>query len=405
MFVVAPFFLIALLVWVDRGASAAALRRRGGGRVALLPLTISVRALHRDRGDLGHARAAPIWARLRLAAFDSIDATVLAGGVLAAALFLLVPRRYALALPLGDAPLLRGACRTTSGSASTASSRRPSARSSRGSGSATATGSTTPFRTGATVGDRLDRRPDRFTVNQNEFFNRAVGPIYYVGGPTPGGLAETEVRVDEATARSGPATASARPAVRAPRGRDLARRRRRRPRRGHPASRSGASPARSSRRRPVDGPLSERHLVGPRSPGHASAAAAARSRWALERPAALRRRQVVTASRRRSWAGAGSTHRHGASCGFARSRRTASAASSSALRETKVPGGGDDRELGVHFDTSTTGREDRVRRRPLSHPRTGSATTSRLARRPGRGRRAGSTRSSRSRRRACGAAG
>ena len=38
---------------------------------------------------------------------------------------------------------------------------------------------------------------DRFVVNQNEFFNRAVGPIYYVGGPTPGALAETEVRIDD----------------------------------------------------------------------------------------------------------------------------------------------------------------------------------------------------------------
>ena len=38
---------------------------------------------------------------------------------------------------------------------------------------------------------------DRFVVNQNEFFNRRVGPIYYVGGATPGGLAETEVRIDQ----------------------------------------------------------------------------------------------------------------------------------------------------------------------------------------------------------------
>ena len=39
--------------------------------------------------------------------------------------------------------------------------------------------------------------PDRFVVNQNEFFNRSVGPIYYVGGPTPGNLAETEATVSE----------------------------------------------------------------------------------------------------------------------------------------------------------------------------------------------------------------
>ena len=38
---------------------------------------------------------------------------------------------------------------------------------------------------------------DRFVVNQNEFFNRRVRRIYYVGGPTPGGLAETEVRIDQ----------------------------------------------------------------------------------------------------------------------------------------------------------------------------------------------------------------
>jgi hypothetical protein len=36
-------------------------------------------------------------------------------------------------------------------------------------------------------------------VNQNEFFNRSVGPIYYLGGPTPGGLAETQLTVDERT--------------------------------------------------------------------------------------------------------------------------------------------------------------------------------------------------------------
>ena len=37
---------------------------------------------------------------------------------------------------------------------------------------------------------------DRFTVNQNEFFNRAVGRVYYTSEPTPGGIGETPVRVD-----------------------------------------------------------------------------------------------------------------------------------------------------------------------------------------------------------------
>lgn len=39
-------------------------------------------------------------------------------------------------------------------------------------------------------------RADRFTVNQNEFFNRSVGRIYYTSQPTPGGIGETPVHVD-----------------------------------------------------------------------------------------------------------------------------------------------------------------------------------------------------------------
>jgi hypothetical protein len=32
-----------------------------------------------------------------------------------------------------------------------------------------------------------------------EFFNRSVGPVYYVTDPTPGGLPETRVDVDPKT--------------------------------------------------------------------------------------------------------------------------------------------------------------------------------------------------------------
>jgi hypothetical protein len=39
-------------------------------------------------------------------------------------------------------------------------------------------------------------RADRFTVNQNEFFNRRVGDVYYTSEPTPGGVGETRVRPD-----------------------------------------------------------------------------------------------------------------------------------------------------------------------------------------------------------------
>ena len=42
-------------------------------------------------------------------------------------------------------------------------------------------------------------KTNRFTVLMNEFFNRSVGPVYTLGGPMPGGLPETAVRVDPET--------------------------------------------------------------------------------------------------------------------------------------------------------------------------------------------------------------
>ena len=44
-------------------------------------------------------------------------------------------------------------------------------------------------------------RTDRLTVNENEFFNRAVGTVYTTNGAVPGGLAETPVSVSRATGR------------------------------------------------------------------------------------------------------------------------------------------------------------------------------------------------------------
>jgi hypothetical protein len=47
-------------------------------------------------------------------------------------------------------------------------------------------------------------RADRFTVNQNEFFNARVGDVYYTSNPTPGGIGETRVAVGaDGTIRTG----------------------------------------------------------------------------------------------------------------------------------------------------------------------------------------------------------
>jgi hypothetical protein len=42
---------------------------------------------------------------------------------------------------------------------------------------------------------------DRLAVNENEFFNRDVGPVYTLNGPVPGGLAQTPIRLDRVTGR------------------------------------------------------------------------------------------------------------------------------------------------------------------------------------------------------------
>jgi hypothetical protein len=198
-FVVAPFFLIALLVWVERGlprprwvAPAVAVA------CALLPLAIPFERFIETGAISDTLALLPIWSAYGSLLFDSIDATVLAGGILAAALFMFVPRRWALALPAATLVFFvaishnvwfgeRGFRQASVGA----------------------------LFQGIRVGERdwIDRAvpkdatvavvwkgvTDRFSVNQNEFFNRSVGPIYFIGGPTPGGLAETEVTIDETT--------------------------------------------------------------------------------------------------------------------------------------------------------------------------------------------------------------
>jgi hypothetical protein len=200
-FAVAPFFLIALLVLIDRGIP----RRRWlavavAAGAALLPLAIPFERFINDSAISDTLVFLPIWDAYGSLLFDSIDATVLAGAVLAAALFVLVPQRWALALPAATLLFLAA----VSYNVWKGEYGFPSARVSAGA-----------LFSGIRVGERdwIDRAlpggarasfvwtgvTNRFAVNQNEFFNRSVGPIYYVGGPTPGGLAETEVRIDERT--------------------------------------------------------------------------------------------------------------------------------------------------------------------------------------------------------------
>ncbi len=151
-FVVAPFFLIALLVWVDRGLprprwTAPAVARRLRAAAAGDP----VRALHRDRRDLGHAGAAADLGRVRLAPLrldrrdgarrrrdrcGALPARAAAFRPGTARGDVRVPRRRLVQRLEGRVRLRDRACLRR-------------ARSSRESASASATGSTARFRTGS----------------------------------------------------------------------------------------------------------------------------------------------------------------------------------------------------------------------------------------------------------------
>lgn len=199
-FAVAPFFLIALLVWVDRGLPRPrVLLPAVAAGAALLPLALPYERFVETGAISDTLALLPLWDAYGSLLFDSVDWTVLAGGAAAAALLRLVPRAYALALPAVTLAFLVGVSWNVW----------------RGEYGFSTRASPGALFTGIRVGERdwIDRAlpegavaafvwtgvTDRFAVNQNEFFNRQVGPVYFVGGPTPGGLAETELLLDEET--------------------------------------------------------------------------------------------------------------------------------------------------------------------------------------------------------------
>ena len=200
-FVVAPFFLIALLVWVDRGLPRprwVALPIAVGA--VLLPLTIPFEQFINDSAFSDTLILLPLWDAYGSLLFDSVDATVLAGCLVAGGLFLLVPRRWAAVLPAATALFFVA----ISYNVWEGEYGFPSARISAGAVFQGIRGGQRDWidralPDGASAAFVWTGVTDRFTVNQNEFFNRAVGPIYFVGGRTPGYLAETEVVVDEAS--------------------------------------------------------------------------------------------------------------------------------------------------------------------------------------------------------------
>ncbi len=201
LFYVAPLLCIVLLAWVDRGAPRPrALAVAAATVSALLVVAIPFDRFLTTSAITDTLMLLPLWSLQDRVGEGWITPAAFALAVGLAASFLFVPRRYAVALPLLVLGLWILAIRPiwwgTHGFE----------RFSRGS---LFQGIRTAER------DWVDRalpreskaaflwtgRTDRLTVNQNEFFSRSVGPVYYVTAPTPGGLPETRVRIDPRTGR------------------------------------------------------------------------------------------------------------------------------------------------------------------------------------------------------------
>jgi hypothetical protein len=196
MFYVAPLLCIALLAWIEVGAP----RPRVLAAVAAVVSALLVVAIPFDRFLTTSAitdtlMLLPFWSLQDRIGEDWITPAAIALAAALALAFFFVPRRFAIALPLLVLGLWVVAIRPiwwgTHGFE----------RFSRG---ALFQGIRTADRDwvdqalapGSTAAFLWTGRTDRLTVSQNEFFNRRVGPVYYVTDPTPGELPEKRVRID-----------------------------------------------------------------------------------------------------------------------------------------------------------------------------------------------------------------
>ena len=202
LFVVAPIFLVAMLAWVERGAPRRPVWLAAGAAVtaALLPLAIPFERFIETAAVSDTLALLPIWNAFGHLPFGgSIDWTVAVACCALGALFLFVPERLAVLAPLAVLGVfvvvswsvwngMHGFVRASEGALF------------QGIQLADRDWIDDAVPKGTRVAAVWTGRTDRFTINQNEFFNRSVGPVYFAGGPTPGGLAETEVLIS----RTGP---------------------------------------------------------------------------------------------------------------------------------------------------------------------------------------------------------
>jgi hypothetical protein len=199
LFYVAPLLLTLLLAWIERGAPRPrVLAPAAAAASALLVLPLPFHRFLSTSAVTDTLMLLPFWSLQDHVGSGWIKPVAFALAVALCAAFLFVPRRFALVLPLlvlglwvaAFKPIWwgkHGLERTSRGYLF------------QGIRSSHRDWVDRALPAGARAAFLWTGRTDRLTVNQTEFFNRKVGPVYYLQSPTPGGLPETPVTVDPKT--------------------------------------------------------------------------------------------------------------------------------------------------------------------------------------------------------------
>jgi hypothetical protein len=198
MFYVAPLFLIALLLWVERGSPRPRLAAAVSAAAAVaLPTALPYTKLIGLPAVSDTTALLPLWSLSSSTGIEIGDLrwVVLCGAAAACALFLVVPRRYGLILPLLVFAYFAVSQKPIEGKYRQAS--------------------ILDLFQGITAAhpDWVDRavgrdtevtliwsgNTDKYSVWENEFFNRSVRRFYYTSSPLAGDLPEQPLSVDRRT--------------------------------------------------------------------------------------------------------------------------------------------------------------------------------------------------------------
>ena len=198
MFFVAPLFFIALCVWIERGLPRARVGAACAVVAAALVGVVPYTGLLNGNATSDTLAFLPLWTlQDTVTTLDEIGMVAILVGAAFALLWLLVPERWALAVPLAVLTLYAVVLWPIE-----ANSHGGIQHASLG---ALFGGTSNPDRqwvdhavgSSADVGVLYDSPTmDKFTVWTNEFFNRSLQRVAYTGDPTPGGLPETRATID-----------------------------------------------------------------------------------------------------------------------------------------------------------------------------------------------------------------